>query len=197
MATIEVDRLSKNFRGLVTVDHLSFAVNKGEIFGFLKDILVVPVPRTLIVIGKVLAGTTLSLIQGCIILLLAPLVRVKLVLVNILPLILVMGVMSFALTGIGIVIAARMTSFQGFSSIMNFIIMPLWFLSGALYPLEGLSWWLGLLVRINPLTYGVDMIRRLVLGFSFNPPGFNLAFLAGFTIMTTMGVVYFFNRGEY
>ncbi|MEO0022612.1 MAG: ABC transporter permease [candidate division WOR-3 bacterium] len=166
-------------------------------FGFLKEILVAPVPRTSIVIGKGLAGTTLSLIQGCIILLLAPLVRVKLALVNILPLILVMAVMSFALTGIGIVIAARMTSFQGFGTIMNFIIMPLWFLSGALYPLEGLPWWLALLVRINPLTYGVDMIRRLVLGFSFYSPGFNLAFLASFSILTTMAAVYFFNRGEY
>lgn len=166
-------------------------------FGFLKEVLVAPVPRTSIVLGKGLAGTTLSLIQGCIILLLAPLVRVKLALVNILPLILVMAVLSFALTGIGIVIAARMTSFQGFGTIMNFIIMPLWFLSGALYPLEGLPWWLAFLVRVNPLTYGVDMIRRLVLGFSFYAPGINIAFLVGFGLLTTAAAVYFFNRGEY
>jgi ABC-2 type transport system permease protein len=166
-------------------------------FGFLKEILVAPVPRTSIVIGKGLAGTTLSLIQGCIILLLAPLVRVRLPLVNIVPLILVMALMSFALTGIGIVIAARMTSFQGFGTIMNFVIMPLWFLSGALYPMQGLPWWLNLLVRINPLTYGVDMIRRLVLGFSYHAPGFNLGFLLGFSVLTTVAAVYFFNRGEY
>ncbi len=166
-------------------------------FGFLKEILVAPVPRTSIVIGKGFAGTTLSLIQGCIILLLAPLVRVKLPLINILPLLLVMAVMSFALTGIGIVIAARMTSFQGFGTIMNFVIMPMWFLSGALFPMKGIPWWLNILVRINPLTYGVDLVRRLVLGFSFYPLWFDLGFLIIFSVITTVAAVYFFNRGEY
>lgn len=167
-------------------------------FGFLKEILVAPVPRTSIVLGKSLAGTTLSLIQGSIILLLAPLVRVKLQIINILPLILVIVVMSFALTGIGIIIAARMTSFQGFGTIMNFVIMPMWFLSGALFPLQGqIPWWLNFLVRINPLTYGVDLIRRLVLGFSFYSPYFDLGFLIIFSILTTLLAVYFFNRGEY
>jgi len=166
-------------------------------FGFLKEILVAPVPRTSIVIGKGFAGTTLSLIQGCIILLLAPLVRVKLPLINILPLLLVMAVMSFALTGIGIVIAARMTSFQGFGTIMNFVIMPMWFLSGALFPMKGIPWWLNILVRINPLTYGVDLVRRLVLGFSFYPLWFDIGFLIIFSVITTVAAVYFFNRGEY
>ncbi len=166
-------------------------------FGFLKEVLVAPVPRTSIVIGKGLAGTTLSLIQGCIVLLLAPLVRVKLIFWNILPLVLVMALMSFALTGIGIVIAARMTSFQGFGTIMNFVIMPMWFLSGALFPTQGLPWWLNILVRINPLTYGVDLVRRLVLGFSFYSAGFDLVFLVLFSVLTTAAAVYFFNRGEY
>ncbi|MEO0070197.1 MAG: ABC transporter permease [candidate division WOR-3 bacterium] len=166
-------------------------------FGFLKEILVAPVPRTSIVIGKGFAGTTLSLIQGCIVLLLAPLVKVKLPLINILPLLIVMAIMSFALTGIGIVIAARMTSFQGFGTIMNFVIMPMWFLSGALFPMKGIPWWLNILVRINPLTYGVDLVRRLVLGFSFYPLWFDLGFLFIFSIITTAAAVYFFNRGEY
>uniref|UniRef100_A0A7C4GET9 Transport permease protein n=1 Tax=candidate division WOR-3 bacterium TaxID=2052148 RepID=A0A7C4GET9_UNCW3 len=166
-------------------------------FGFLKEILVAPVPRTSIAIGKGLAGTTLSLIQGIIIMALAPLVRVKIPLLNIIPLILVLAILSFALTGIGIVIAARMTSFQGFGTIMNFVIMPMWFLSGALFPLHGLPWWLNLLVRINPLTYGVDLVRRLVLGFSFYSPWFNIGFLVAFGCLTTALAVYFFNRGEY
>lgn len=166
-------------------------------FGFLKEILVAPVPRTSITIGKGLAGTTLSLIQGCIVMLLAPLVRVRLPLGNILPLILVLALLSFALTGIGIVIAARMTSFQGFGTIMNFVIMPLWFLSGALFPVQGLPWWLNILVRLNPLSYGVDLIRRLVLGFSFYPAWLDVAFLVGFGCATTALAVWFFNRGEY
>ncbi len=166
-------------------------------FGFLKEILVAPVPRTSIVIGKGLAGTTLSLVQGCIILLLAPLVHVHIPLVNVVPLIITLAVMSFGLTGIGIVIAARMTSFQGFGTIMNFVIMPMWFLSGALFPVKGLPIWLNGLVRINPLTYGVDLVRRLVLGFSYHSPVFDFVFLVGFGALTVAAAVFFFNRGEY
>jgi ABC-2 type transport system permease protein len=166
-------------------------------FGFLKEILVAPVPRTSIAVGKGLAGTTLSLIQGMIILMLAPLVNVSIRWLNILPLIGVIALLSFSLTGIGIVIAARMTSFQGFGTIMNFIIMPMWFLSGALFPLDRLPGWLTVLVRVNPLTYGVDLIRRLVLGFSYQPPLLDLLFLVGFSIMTTAAAVFFFSRGEY
>ncbi len=166
-------------------------------FGFLKEILVAPVPRTSIVIGKGLAGTTLSLIQGCIIILLAPLVHVRIPLVNIVPLIIVIALLSFGLTGIGIVIAARMTSFQGFGTIMNFVIMPMWFLSGALFPAKNLPVWLNVLVRINPLTYGVDLVRKLVLGFSYHAPAFDLGFLIAFGILTTAAAVFFFNRGEY
>ncbi|MEO0073664.1 MAG: ABC transporter permease [candidate division WOR-3 bacterium] len=166
-------------------------------FGFLKEILVAPVPRTSIAIGKGLAGTTLSLIQGVIIIALAPLVHVRIPLLNIPLLILVLAVLSFALTGIGIIIAARMTSFQGFGTIMNFVIMPMWFLSGALFPLQNLPWWLNLLVRANPLTYGVDLVRRLVLGFSFQAPALNVSFLLIFSTLATGLAVYFFNRGEY
>jgi len=166
-------------------------------FGFLKEILVAPVPRTSIVIGKGLAGTTLSLVQGCIIILLAPLVHVRIPLINIIPLIVVLAVMSFGLTGIGIVIAARMTSFQGFGTIMNFIIMPMWFLSGALFPTRNLPIWLNALVRVNPLTYGVDLVRRLVLGFSYHSPVFDFVFLVCFGALTVAAAVFFFNRGEY
>ncbi|MFO7676706.1 MAG: ABC transporter permease [bacterium] len=166
-------------------------------FGFLKAILVAPVPRTSVVIGKGLAGTTLSLVQGAIILALAPLVRVPIAPLNIAPLLLVMALLSFGLTGIGIVIAARMTSFQGFGTIMNFVIMPMWFLSGALFPARNLPWWLMTLVRVNPLTYGVDLVRRLVLGFGFYPAWLDLAFLAGFGALATGAAVFFFNRGEY
>jgi ABC-2 type transport system permease protein len=166
-------------------------------FGFLKEILVAPVPRTSVVIGKALAGTTLSLIQGCIIMLLAPLVHVRLPLLNIIPLILVLALLSFSLTGIGIIIAARMTSFQGFGTIMNFVIMPMWFLSGALFPMKDLPWWLGILVRLNPLTYGVDLVRRLVLGFSFQSPLLDLGFLLVFGAAAVGVAVWSFNRGEY
>jgi ABC-2 type transport system permease protein len=166
-------------------------------FGFLKEILVAPVPRTSITIGKCLSGTTLSLIQAGIILILSPLVHVKISLVNILPLILVITISAFTLTGIGVLIAARMTSFQGFGTIMNFIIMPMWFLSGAMFPPKNLPPWLNVLVRINPLTYGVDLMRRLILNHFYYPLLVELTFLVGFGIVIIALAVFSFNRGEY
>jgi ABC-2 type transport system permease protein len=166
-------------------------------FGFLKEILVAPVPRTSITIGKCLSGTTLSLIQAGIIMLLSPLVHVKISLMSILPLIFVVTVTAFALTGVGVLIAARMTSFQGFGTIMNFIIMPMWFLSGAMFPPKNLPQWLNVLVRVNPLTYGVDLIRCLILHLSYYSPWFDLAFLIIFGILIIALAVFSFNRGEY
>jgi ABC-2 type transport system permease protein len=166
-------------------------------FGFLKEILVAPVPRTSVTIGKCLSGTTLSLIQAGIILLLSPLVHVRIHLLNILPLVLVVTITSFALTGVGVLIAARMTSFQGFGTIMNFVIMPMWFLSGAMFPPENLPDWLNVLVRINPLTYGVDLIRRLVLGIGYYSALFDLIFLIIFGLVIVVIAVQAFNRGEY
>jgi ABC-2 type transport system permease protein len=166
-------------------------------FGFLKEILVAPVPRTSITIGKCLSGTTLSLIQAGIILLLSPLVHVKISLINILPLILVVAITAFTLTGVGVLIAARMTSFQGFGTIMNFIIMPMWFLSGAMFPPKNLPSWLNVLVRINPLTYGVDLMRRLILHVFYYPLWVEIAFLVGFCIIIISLAVVSFNQGEY
>lgn len=166
-------------------------------FGFLKEILVAPVPRTSIALGKGLAGTTLSLIQASIILFLSPLVKVRFPLLHLLPIFLVIVLLSFSLTGIGIVIAARMTSFQGFGTIMNFVIMPMWFLSGSMFPPIGLPKWLDALVRVNPLSYGVDLIRRLILGLSYYPLWLSLVYLVVFGVVVTFAAVYFFNRGEY
>ena len=166
-------------------------------FGFMKEILVAPVPRTSIAIGKGLAGTTLSLIQASIILLLSPLVKVHFPLLHLVPIVVVMGILSFTLTGIGIVIASRMTSFQGFGTIMNFLTMPMWFLSGAMFPPAGLPEWLQVLVRGNPLTYGVDLLRWLILGVSYYPPWFSIIFLLVFGSVVTCAAVFFFNRSEY
>ena len=166
-------------------------------FGFLKEILVAPVPRTSITIGKCLSGTTLSLIQAGIILLLSPFVHVRIHPANILPLVLVISVTSFALTGVGVLIAARMTSFQGFGTIMNFVIMPMWFLSGAMFPPRNLPAWLDIGVRINPLTYGVDLIRRLVLGVGYYPTWFDVGFLVVFSLVMVAVAVLAFNRGQY
>jgi ABC-2 type transport system permease protein len=166
-------------------------------FGFLKEILVAPVPRTAIAVGKALAGSTLSVIQGKLILIFAPLVKIPIAWHNILVLIPAMFLISFALVGIGIIIASRMTSFEGFGTIMNFLIMPMFFLSGAVFPVTGLPEWLKIVVYLNPLTYGVDLLRKIVLGISTFSIALDCSILVIFGIAVIFFAVLFFNRGEY
>jgi ABC-2 type transport system permease protein len=166
-------------------------------FGFLKEMLVAPVPRTAIALGKAFAGSTLAVMQGSIVLLFSLLVKVPITWYAILILVPLMFLISFALTSIGIIIAARMTSFEGFGTIMNFIIMPMFFLSGAMFPLTGLPKWLKIIVQINPLTYGVDCIRQVMLGIASFPLAFDIGFLVVFSILAISLAVLFFNRGEY
>jgi ABC-2 type transport system permease protein len=130
--------------------------------GFLLSVMVAPVPRSAIVLGKVLGGTTLSAIQGLIFLAFAPFVGVHLGFEDFLLVVLVVFLVSFALTALGFVIAWPMDSTQAFHAIINLFLIPLWLLSGALFPLLGASGWLRLLMRINPLTYGVEALRVLL-----------------------------------
>lgn len=166
-------------------------------FGFMKEILVAPVPRTSVIIGKCLSGTTLSLIQSGIILLLSPLVHVRIHPAAAVPFVLVLTVTAFGLTGVGVLIASRITSFQGFGTIMNFVIMPMWFMSGALFPPVNLPKFLALLVRINPLTYGVDLMRRLLLDVGYFPPLMSVTYLLAFGVVMVLAAVVAFNRGEF
>jgi len=96
-----------------------------------------------------------------------------------------------------VLIASRMTSFQGFGTIMNFAVMPMWFLSGAMFPPENLPGWLDILVRLNPLTYGVDLMRHLLINISYYPPLFEMSFLIIFSLVILIFAVLSFNRGEY
>jgi len=124
--------------------------------------MVAPVPRSAIVLGKVLGGTTLSTIQGLIFLIFAPFVGVHIGIAQFLLVTLVIFLVSFALTALGFAIAWPMDSSQAFHAIINLFLIPLWLLSGALFPLSGASGWLRLLMRINPLTYGVEALRDLL-----------------------------------
>jgi ABC-2 type transport system permease protein len=130
--------------------------------GFLLSVMVAPVPRSAIVLGKVLGGTTLAALQGLIFLVFAPFVGVHLGLGELLLVVLVVFLVSFALTALGFAIAWPMDSTQAFHAIINLFLIPLWLLSGALFPLSGASGWLSLLMRINPLTYGVEALRGLL-----------------------------------
>lgn len=130
--------------------------------GFLLSVLVAPVPRSAIVLGKVLGGTTLSTIQGLIFLAFSPLVGVHFTLASFFLIVLSIFLVSFALTALGFAIAWPMDSTQAFHAIINLFLIPLWLVSGALFPLSGASGWLRAIMEINPLTYGVEALRTLL-----------------------------------
>ena len=161
-------------------------------FGFLKEVLVAPVSRTSVAVGKALSGATLAVIQGAITLIFAPIVGVKFTVLSALVLLPMMFLIGFALTGIGILIAARMTSFEGFGTISNFLVMPMYFLSGAIFPPVHLPNWLYALVRINPMSYGVDALRAALLHQHYFPLSFDFGFLVVFAaLMVAIGVIAF------
>jgi ABC-2 type transport system permease protein len=128
--------------------------------GFLQGVLVAPLNRSTIVLGQALGGTTLALIQGLVFLLLAPAVGISLTGLAVLSGIGVMCLIAFSLTSLGLVIAWRMDSTQGFHAIMNLILLPMWLLSGAFFPASGVSPWLSWAMQVNPLTYGMAALRH-------------------------------------
>ena len=136
---------------------------KDKEFGFLKEILVAPVPRSLIVIGRALGAASTASIQGTLILVLAPFIGVSLSLQMILMLVPLIWLSAFSLTSIGMLLVAFFDSQESFQYVVNFVNMPMFFLSGALFPLSQLPAWMDVLVRLNPASYAVDAMRRAVL----------------------------------
>jgi ABC-2 type transport system permease protein len=139
-------------------------------FGFLREILVAPVSRGAIVVGKCLGGATIATFQGVIFLCLAWFAHVPYNPVLILSLVGMLLLLSFTLTAFGVMMAARITQFQAFMALTQMLVMPLFFLSGALYPLNGLPAWLTVLTRIDPLTYVVGPMRQAVFSHLNLPP---------------------------
>ncbi len=169
-------------------------------FGFLKEVLVAPIDRSAVAIGKSLGGATQAMIQGLILLLLAPLVGVKLSFLSVVALVPLTFVLAFALSAMGVAIASRMKSMQGFQVVMNFLMMPMFFLSGALFPLGSrLPDWMKVLTALDPAAYGIDPLRRVALGgtlpgpaldqLSLNVAGTVLPIMAEVGILLAFGVV--------
>ena len=131
-------------------------------FGFLREMLVAPVPRSAIILGKCLGGATVAAIQGLIVLALAGLVEVPYSPVMLATLAVEMLLLGFTITAFGLVVAARIKQMQAMMGLMQMILMPLMFLSGILYPLVGLPRWLNILVHLNPITYAVHPLRQAV-----------------------------------
>jgi ABC-2 type transport system permease protein len=132
-------------------------------FGFLKEVMVAPVSRAAVALGKVAGGGTVAMFQGVIILVLAPVIGIRLSWDQVIVLIGLMLLMATVMTALGTMIAARQRSMEGFQMIMNFLLMPMFFLSGAFFPLRGVPLWLAWLSNLDPVTYGVDSMRSAAL----------------------------------
>ena len=150
-------------------------------FGFLREILVAPVSRASIVIGKCLGGATIATFQGVIFLVLAGAADVPYNPLLLLTLVGELLLLSFTLTAFGVMMAARIKQFQAFMALTQMLVFPLFFLSGALYPLTGLPAWLSVLTRIDPLTYIVGPMRHAVFSYLSIPPAYKERLSPGVT----------------
>ena len=151
--------------------------------GFLQSVLVAPVSRASIVLGKVLGGTTQAVVPGFLFLLTGPAVGFPFGLPQLIGLTAILFLISFALTSLGFLIAWRMDSVQGFHAVLNLVLIPMWLLSGALFPASGAAPWVQWFMRLNPLTYAVSALRR-ALHSQGSPLGEDVASL-GFSLEIT------------
>ena len=164
--------------------------------GFLKAVLVAPVPRVAIALGKVLSGAIQALVPATILLLLLPLLGMDLSLLSLLELIGTMILAAVTFSALGVATAARFRSTTVFPIIGNAVLLPMFFLSGALYPLDSAPTWLRWLARIDPVAYAVDLMRGAILDRYAYPPLLSLAVLLGFIGVLTWLATRVFAAGE-
>ena len=168
-------------------------------FGFLREMLVSPVSRVTIVLGKLISGTALSVFQGSVLLIVAPFIGLDVGPGEFLAVMLLMVLLAVSITSLGLFIASFLTSLEGFNVIMNFIVLPMFFLSGALYPVEALPPAIRVFSYINPLSYGVDSFKhmllpgegRLVAEF---PLALDIVFVGLFSIAMTVATAFVFEK---
>ncbi len=148
-------------------------------FGFLKETLVAPVPRIYVMIGRTLGGATVALIQGLIVVVICFIAGFRVTNYDALPVaVLVMILIAVMFTALGTAVASVLSDFQGFQLIMNFLVMPIFFLSGALFPLTNLPKLLDIIATIDPLSYGVDGLRSALVGIAHFGISLDLAVLS-------------------
>jgi ABC-2 type transport system permease protein len=166
-------------------------------FGFLKETLVAPVPRLWIMIGRTLGGATVATIQGVLILVACFLVGFRPVSVAVIPLaLLFMVLIAIVFAAFGTVVGSSLKDMQGFQLVMNFLVMPIFFLSGALYPLTNLPKVLAFLTRLDPLTYGVDGVRTVLIGVTHFGLGADAIVLIGVAIALMTAGAWRFSKIE-
>ena len=165
-------------------------------FGFMKEILVAPVSRLSIVVGKALSGTIVSTIQAIIILALFPFIGFELSMLQVISLIFICAAVSFCISAFGIVLATFYDSYESFSVIMNFIIMPMFFLSGAMYPVKLLPEILQTVARVNPLTYGIDALKHVIFPRGIGTMGPDFSLLTNALVIVLASLVFIFAAGK-
>ncbi|MDA8083434.1 MAG: ABC transporter permease [Nitrospiraceae bacterium] len=158
-------------------------------FGFMKEILVAPISRFSIVVGKAMSGMVLSTLQAGIILAFFPVLGLKIGLAAVIGILLVSAVLAFAISSLGIVLASFYDSYESFSVIMNFIVMPMFFLSGAMYPVKLMPPVLRFFTRVNPLTYGIDAIKHLSLPAAAGTMGADFPLLLDLSVIVAASIV--------
>jgi ABC-2 type transport system permease protein len=163
-------------------------------FDFLKSVMVAPVSRASVFIGKTLGGMTTSLIQASILLAVGVAIGVPFTPLSMLQSVAVILLMSFGLTSLGLALGSYMQSLEGFQMIVSFVVFPLFFLSGALFPLDDLPSWLRVLTAVDPATYGVDALRVAMLGSGSNSFELDIAILAAYTAALGMFGIFSFKR---
>ena len=166
-------------------------------FGFLKETLVAPIPRYKIMLGRTLGGATVAFIQGLIVLILSVLIGFRPTNIIMVPVAFIfMFLIALLFTAFGTAIASKLNDMQGFQLIMNFIVMPLFFLSGALFPLNDLPTALSIVTKLNPLSYGVDGIRASLTNVAHLGVFADLSVLIVISLIITMIGSYLFSKIE-
>ena len=164
-------------------------------FGFLKETLVAPMPRFNIMIGRTLGGATVATMQGIIVMFISLIFGFHPVSwFAVIPAIGIMFLVALLFTSLGTMIASLLDDMQGFQLIMNFLVMPLFFLSGALFPLQGLPKALDLIARIDPLSYGIDALRALLINSGHYGLGIDVVVLGAVTLVFLWLGGYFFKK---
>ena len=209
-----IDFVQFMFPGIIgmTVLMSSFSAGMSVVwdreFGFLKEVLVAPISRSSVAIGKTLGAATVALLQGLLILVLAPLIGVSFSVGSILAVLPLMLLLAAAMGSLGILLATRIRSMEAFQAVMQMLLFPMIFLSGVFFPLDGLPAWMNVLVKLNPATYGIAPIRQVILGLSTDSPFSidlfghtmslwdNVAVLAGFGLVTLLLALWSFGNQE-
>jgi ABC-2 type transport system permease protein len=188
------------FPGIVSMSIIFTSVFYGSYiiwdrkFDFLKSVMVAPVSRGSVFVGKSLGGMTTSLIQAAILLAIGAVIGIHFTPLSLLQDVAVILLMSFGLTSLGLALGSYMYSLEGFQMIVSFVVFPLFFLSGALFPLDNLPSWLSVLTAADPATYGVDAMRNAMLGVGTYPAALDFAVLTAYTAALGLFGIYSFGR---